>query len=348
MIALLNRRELKDRAAALLDTARVSAKGMTALYMGLLALLSMIIYLSNDLLGVNFLPYLFVRILLILLSLALDAGFTLYCMAVRRGEETDYLILFDGIGLAGKIIMLEMVKWLFIGLWSMFFIFPGVIAAYRYRFALLNLLENPKLDFMEALGMSKRQTYGYKGQLLGLDASYVLWGLLEIFPQLVYSYGISAALVNLTPDSAEFWAASQALSESVLGIPVVAWQLIISLWAVAIAVFYRPNYICVTLDYFDAAKLTSGVGEPPVFRPSPSMDASSVFTPFSQKGESYDYHQGGRIMKKYVCDPCGYVYDPAEGDPDNGVAPGTAFEDIPDDWTCPVCGAGKDEFKPEE
>ena len=53
-------------------------------------------------------------------------------------------------------------------------------------------------------------------------------------------------------------------------------------------------------------------------------------------------------MKKYVCDACGYVYDPAKGDPDNGVAPGTAFEDIPDDWVCPECGVGKDEFSPQE
>ena len=43
-------------------------------------------------------------------------------------------------------------------------------------------------------------------------------------------------------------------------------------------------------------------------------------------------------MKKYVCDTCGYVYDPAVGDPDGGIAPGTAFEDLPDDWVCPVCG----------
>ena len=58
--------------------------------------------------------------------------------------------------------------------------------------------------------------------------------------------------------------------------------------------------------------------------------------------------QKGNIMKKYVCEICGYVYDPAKGDPDNGIAPGTAFEDIPEDWVCPVCGVGKDSFKPED
>ncbi|MCR4706951.1 MAG: rubredoxin [Clostridiales bacterium] len=59
-------------------------------------------------------------------------------------------------------------------------------------------------------------------------------------------------------------------------------------------------------------------------------------------------NEGGNTMKKYVCGPCGYVYDPAVGDPDSGIAPGTAFEDLPDDWCCPVCGVGKDMFEPEE
>lgn len=53
-------------------------------------------------------------------------------------------------------------------------------------------------------------------------------------------------------------------------------------------------------------------------------------------------------MKKYKCSVCGYVYDPAQGDPDNGVAPGTPFESIPDSWNCPVCGATKDMFEPVE
>ncbi|MDY5969937.1 MAG: rubredoxin [Bacteroidales bacterium] len=49
-------------------------------------------------------------------------------------------------------------------------------------------------------------------------------------------------------------------------------------------------------------------------------------------------------MDKYVCDVCGYVYDPAIGDPDNGIAPGTPFEQLPDDWTCPLCGIEKSSF----
>lgn len=50
-------------------------------------------------------------------------------------------------------------------------------------------------------------------------------------------------------------------------------------------------------------------------------------------------------MDKYQCSVCGYIYDPEKGDSDGGIKPGTRFEDIPDDWTCPVCGASKDQFK---
>ena len=53
-------------------------------------------------------------------------------------------------------------------------------------------------------------------------------------------------------------------------------------------------------------------------------------------------------MKKYECDACGYVYDPVKGDPENGIEPGTAFEDIPEDWVCPVCGLDKDSFSLKE
>lgn len=52
-------------------------------------------------------------------------------------------------------------------------------------------------------------------------------------------------------------------------------------------------------------------------------------------------------MKKYICDVCGWEYDPAVGYPDGGIAPGTAWKDIPEDFVCPVCGAGKEEFSAE-
>ena len=53
-------------------------------------------------------------------------------------------------------------------------------------------------------------------------------------------------------------------------------------------------------------------------------------------------------MKKYLCNVCGYVYDPAAGDPGGGIKPGTAFESLPDNWVCPECGVGKSEFSPQD
>ncbi|MDI6644434.1 MAG: rubredoxin [Methanobacteriaceae archaeon] len=50
-------------------------------------------------------------------------------------------------------------------------------------------------------------------------------------------------------------------------------------------------------------------------------------------------------MDKYICEMCGYVYDPEEGDPTSGIDPGTSFEELPEDWICPICGVGKDQFK---
>ncbi len=53
-------------------------------------------------------------------------------------------------------------------------------------------------------------------------------------------------------------------------------------------------------------------------------------------------------MKKYVCDVCGWLYDEELGDPDNGIAPGTKFEDLPEDFECPLCGVGKESFSEQE
>jgi hydroxylamine reductase len=53
-------------------------------------------------------------------------------------------------------------------------------------------------------------------------------------------------------------------------------------------------------------------------------------------------------LRRYKCLACEYVYDPAKGDPDNGVDPGTPFPEVPDDWVCPICGVGKDMFEPKE
>jgi len=69
---------------------------------------------------------------------------------------------------------------------------------------------------------------------------------------------------------------------------------------------------------------------------------------YIKKKSEQTLKQGAKSMKKYKCLMCGYIYDPKVGDPENGVEPGTAFEDLPDDWVCPDCGVGKEEFEPIE
>ena len=71
-------------------------------------------------------------------------------------------------------------------------------------------------------------------------------------------------------------------------------------------------------------------------------------TYYKEINNSKKSKKGGKKMDKYVCNVCGYIYDPEKGDPDNGIKPGTAFTDIPDEWVCPVCGAPKSEFSKQE
>ena len=71
----------------------------------------------------------------------------------------------------------------------------------------------------------------------------------------------------------------------------------------------------------------------------------------AQEAESFEIkirnYKEKNIMKKYVCDVCGWEYDEEKGAPEHGIAPGTKFEDIPEDFECPLCGVGKDSFSEE-
>ena len=123
----IDRAEMKAQTRKLLQTAQVSPKGMTALYCACLFLLSLLEALIPG-------PELVSTFLSILTTLAewiLAAGFALYCMDIRRRERSEYAVLFDGFSFTGKIIALNIVINLFVFLWSMLFVFPGIIAYYR-------------------------------------------------------------------------------------------------------------------------------------------------------------------------------------------------------------------------
>ena len=117
----------------------------------------------------------FVTIVCTLLGVVLTVGASLYHLGIRRGEEMPFVTLFDGFAFVGKIILLYVVQVIFISLWTLLLVIPGIVAAYRYRFAMLNLCENPEIGVMEALNMSKAQTLGFKWQLFVLDLSFLGW-----------------------------------------------------------------------------------------------------------------------------------------------------------------------------
>ena len=261
MATLIDRKQLKRDMKDLLADAQVSPRAMAALYLGLSLVLSMADALAGD----SGLLATFLSILTSLLGMVLSAGFVLYCMAVRRGKRAEFLTLFDGFSFVGKLIGLNIIMYFFIALWSMLFVIPGIIAAYRYRFALYNLYENPGFSVFEALNMSKRQTFGYKSQLFMLDLSYLGWSILASVPSMLYSGLLSQELMMDTMNALDFGSigtiafTTGSLSTAIL--PVWGWTLLTGLWQLAVAIFYLPTYQCVELGYFEIAKSTSGVGE---------------------------------------------------------------------------------------
>jgi len=96
--------------------------------------------------------------------------------------------------------------------------------------------------------------------------------------------------------------------------------------------------------YSDLFRIFKGVWK--TFASSAKKTAWEYFAPPELPAEHKN--KGVTNMEKMVCSVCGYVYDPAVGDPDNGIAPGTKFEDLPEDYVCPICGVGKDMFEPAE
>ena len=275
MAELIDRKRLKAEMRELLSTAQVSPRGMAALYLGLAMVLGVLDYLAgggNAVLDRN-LVGIFVYVLTTLLTAVLGAGFSLYCMAVRRGERAEYLTLFDGFSFVGKLIALTIVETVFIMLWSMLFVVPGIVAAYRYRFALYNLYENPGIGVMEALDMSKRQTWGYKSQLFALDWSYFGWLMLASLPMLVMLFLLYRLIFQIVTGPVPDLPAAELVAQAII-LPIWAWSLISSAFSLVVGLFYVPNRECVELGYFEIAKRTSGVGlrdgEPPRLEDDPN------------------------------------------------------------------------------
>ena len=122
----------------------------------------------------------FISILSSLLITVLTAGYYSYCMGIRRGEETPISTLLDGLGIAGKVVWCSILMSIKVFLWSMLFVIPGIVAIYRYRFAMFNLIADDSLSASQAIALSCKQTEGMKMDLFVLDLSFIGWILLSI------------------------------------------------------------------------------------------------------------------------------------------------------------------------
>ena len=203
--------EIRRNAAATARDAQVSASSFVLFYM----LISLALNLA-DLLAARFLPGVstFVHFLILLIFPVLAAGFVMYCMRIYRRERVEYVDIFDGFSFVVKVLGLYFLMVVLIALWSILFVIPGVIAAYRYRFAIYNLYEDPRISPFEALRRSKRQTVGYKMQLFLLDISFLGWLLLTNLPSNLLT-GLAQAEILVLNDFVHLflcWAISTAAS----------------------------------------------------------------------------------------------------------------------------------------
>ncbi len=117
-----------------------------------------------------------------LMLLTLSAGLATYCLNVCQFRESGFGNLLDGFAIFFKVLWLEILMSIFVFLWSLLLIVPGIIALYRYRMALYILIENPKLSALDCIRASCKLMRGHKGELFVLDLSFLGWVLLTAFP----------------------------------------------------------------------------------------------------------------------------------------------------------------------
>ena len=128
----------------------------------------------------------FLAALLRLLESILTAGLVIFVLNVINNADASYWNLLDGFGIIIRLIILEALTALFIALWSLLLVIPGIIAFYRYRFAIFILIENPDMGVMDCIRESKRLTKGFKWELFVLDLSFIGWAILCSLPYIGY------------------------------------------------------------------------------------------------------------------------------------------------------------------
>lgn len=208
---MINRRQIKAEAKGLIRTGRVSPLVMTAIVLVVTLVLDRVVDLVNygtlipEIYDIRYIMELaqgmdmdaaleaatsslvvhdslaadFLSILVDLFLLVLMGGYYFYLMGIRQGWTMRYDDLMDGLSVAGKLIWCQIQIGFRVMCWSLLLFVPGIMAAYRYRFAVYNIMENDQITASEAIALSCQQTKGMKWDLFVLDLSFIGWSALS-------------------------------------------------------------------------------------------------------------------------------------------------------------------------
>lgn len=204
-IAMFNRKELKQEARNALQEKKIQPYMVTLVFL-LIGLILEILSTKLNYPGVSFREFMeayfnedellklmnassnrgflsrALGIAITLMNVMLSSGFTLYCLNVSRRDSASVGNLFDTFGNFGKIFFMHVLRDLIIALLSILFVIPGIIATYRYSFAMYIMLDHPEMSPIECLRKSKELTNGYKMELFKLDLSFLGWVILSVIP----------------------------------------------------------------------------------------------------------------------------------------------------------------------
>lgn len=117
-----------------------------------------------------------------IMDIIISGGFTYFCLCVARRLEAGFSTLFEMFSWFFRFLWLNILMAIFIFLWSLLLVVPGIIAAYRYSMAMYIFFDDPEKGALECIRESKAMTYGYKGKLFVLDLSFIGWAILSVIP----------------------------------------------------------------------------------------------------------------------------------------------------------------------
>ena len=250
-------REVRD----CLGSAQMPPRRFFALYLGLVTVIDLVSVgvqlLGGDTPLLEDLPSLFAVVLSNLLAQLLLVGTLLYSLAVWRGQRAEYVSLFDGFAFAGRCVAVVLTQFALVGAGLTLMLLPGAYFFYVYRFALFELCDAPEISPMEAMRRARFHALGYKRQLFLLDLRFLPWVLLSRLP------AIYQDLVYVLPAYAQTYGLNWSPRLPAIPLSPLAQAAVFDLFYLAVALLYLPAYTAAQASYYDTAKETNLIPQPP-------------------------------------------------------------------------------------